>query len=140
VRSGDALTATLRFDTAGGEVQVPALTSFAVLDGAGRHTATLPANGNGALVFSARHHDGAGVFFRRRGRLTWVQLSPVRVAEDETHGIVYRVDLEDAIRIGGEIELSVELVSGAGHSAVFQITPAFATSAAAPVRRRAVRP
>jgi hypothetical protein len=140
---------------------MPTLTSLAILDGQGRHATELPRNGNGTLVFSAAAHeelayrrivsDGTKVFFRRRGTNTWVQLTPVEIGEEdgaqEAHGrppagIIYRVDLVDALRLPeGEIELLVEVRNEQGNTATWQIAPAFVTAPAARTigRRRSVR-
>ncbi|HEX6096582.1 MAG TPA: S8 family serine peptidase [Thermoanaerobaculia bacterium] len=100
---------TLRF-MAGGAV--PSLKSFAV-DGA-------------SLVFSA---DGApAVFFRRRGAMSWVQLSPVG------ENGVYRVDLEDVVRVSRDVEVAIELTGQNGNSASW-VTPVMIPAA----KRQAVR-
>jgi Subtilase family len=138
-RTGEA-TMTARFDTTVGIGAPPALTSFAVLDGTGRHATRLPVNGNGTLVFSAPVQQ-TSVFFRRRDRTTWVQLTPVATGEENLEiGVVYRVDLEDALRLGaGEYEIAVNLTDFEGESTSWQIAPAFiAETAPANPRRRAV--
>lgn len=114
---------------------LPAITSMSVLDGTGRHTSRLPIGGNAALVF-ATTHSNVSVFFRPLGRNTWVELSVVRIAEDEHYGFVHRVDLEDALRFNGTIELAVEVTDGDGNW-ISWVAPAFSASAA---RRRPSRP
>jgi hypothetical protein len=149
VPGGGTLAAS--FDTTNGPAFVPSLTSLAVLDGAGRHVTQLPRNGNGSVVFSAAGHDESGyrrivtdgtkVFFRRRGTLTWVQLTPVQTGEDTAVGVIYRVDLADALRVpAGEIELGIEIRDEQG-SVMSWETPAFTiTAERAPTgKRRSVR-
>ena len=125
---------TLQFDTSAGNLQLPTLTSLAVLDAAGRHTSRLPLRGDGALVFSTSDAT-PGVAFRRRGALTWVQLTPVRVGEDASYGVIHRVDLADALRIGGDIEIAIELSNGTGSAR--WVAPAFTATEALPKRRAA---
>ena len=137
LRAGDA-TMTLQFDTTHGNATLPSLTSLAVLDGAGRHTARLPHNGNGSLIFSTSD-SAPGVAFRRRGALTWVQLTPVQIGEDATYRFVHRVDLADAIRIGGAIEVAIEL-RGEDETTATWIAPLFTTvSEGDGTKRRAAR-
>ncbi|HYK01864.1 MAG TPA: S8 family serine peptidase [Thermoanaerobaculia bacterium] len=159
-RPGTA-TLTAGFDTTNGTAYLPTLTSLAILDGQGRHATTLPRNGNGTLVFSAAAHeelsyrrvvsDATNVFFRRRGTNTWVQLTPVQLGEEDgaqegqgrpPAGVIYRVDLADALRLPeGEIELRIEVSNDQGNTAAWQIAPAFVTVSAARTigRRRSVR-
>ena len=142
---------TANYDTTNGTTFVPSLTSFAVLDAAGRHATALPRNGNGTLVFSAAdHEDGAyrrivpeatTVFFRRRGTQTWVQATPVQTGEDTAVGVIYRVDLADALRLpAGEIEIGIEIRDEQGNVVTWE-TPAFTTTEErVPVgKRRSVR-
>jgi subtilisin family serine protease len=147
-RTGEAMQTT-RFDTTHGPASPPALTSFAILDGAGRHVTRLPVNGNGTLMFSAADHEqsmyqrvaGAEVFFRRRGTNTWVQLTAVATGEQAATelGVVYRVDLRDALRLGvGEYELAVEIADVQGNTTWWQIAPAFIAEVKPLGRRRAV--
>ncbi|HYO74896.1 MAG TPA: S8 family serine peptidase [Thermoanaerobaculia bacterium] len=155
-----AATLTTSFDTTHGAAYVPALTSLAIVDGVGRHITHLPRNGNGALIFSAAAHNGAEyrrvvadrtkVFFRRRGTMTWVQLSVVEIGEDanavESHGrgpagVIFRGDLADVLRLPeGEIELSITIANEQGNLATWDLSPAFVTGAPiATPKRRSVR-
>ncbi|HEX8255007.1 MAG TPA: S8 family serine peptidase [Thermoanaerobaculia bacterium] len=159
---GRAVTATLTasFDVTYGTANVPAITSLAIVDGVGRHVTHLPRNGNGALIFSAAAHDGTAyrrvaadrtrVFFRRRGAMTWVQLSVVETGEDatvdESHrrapaGVIFRGDLADVLRLPeGEIELSITVANEQGNLATWELSPAFVTGAPKPTpKRRSVR-
>lgn len=151
-------TLTTRFDTTLGAASPPSLTSLAILDGAGRHTTRVPMNANASLIFSAADHEqfqyrrlvdsATKVFFRRRHTNTWVQLTAVATGAEETatnlgrspSGVVYRVDLRDALRLGaGEYELAIEVGDQQGNTTTWQLAPAFLVEAAAPGgRRRAV--
>jgi hypothetical protein len=152
-RIGEAVLTT-RFNTATGEASPPIVTSFSVLDEAGRHVTRLPVNGQGTLVFSAADSEGGAyrkvnapqVFFRRRGSNTWVQLTPLDTGLEETSpdlgrqavGTVYRVDLRDALRLGaGEYELAIELTDAQGSTTTWQPALAFITETAPQPRRRA---
>lgn len=133
-RAGSAVL-TLYVDTRNGAATPPSLTSLMVLDGAGRHATHLPRNGNGAVFFSVAGARTPAAFFRRRGLNTWVQLTTVETSDD-----VYRVDLTDALRFEGEIELVIELTDEEGTTAAWHLTPAFVVDPAAGLgRRRAVR-
>lgn len=153
-RTGEALLTT-KFNTATGEVTPPIVTSFSVLDAAGRHVTRLPVNGEGALVFSAADSEGGvyrkvsspEVFFRRRGMNTWVQLTPVDTGQEETSpdlsrqpaGAVYRVDLRDALRLGaGEYEVAIQLRDAQGSTTTWQPALAFIAENPPQPRRRAV--
>ena len=158
-RSGEALQRTT-LDTTHGPSSPPMITSFAVLDGAGRHVTRLPADGNGSLVFSAADHESmqyrrvAGsatrAFYRRRGEAAWVALAPVATGDEESAGdlgrqpvgVVYRVDLADALAQGsGEYEIALEVADEQGNTTRWELAPAFiAESRATMPRRRAVRP
>jgi subtilisin family serine protease len=154
-RIGEA-TLTTRFDTTHGNASPPSITSMAILDGAGRHATKLPANGNATLVFSAADHEtgeyrrivdsATKVFFRRRNTTAWVQLTAVATGVEETaedlgrfpSGLLYRVDLKDALRLGaGEYELAIEVADEQGTTATWQLAPAFIVENAV-TRRRAV--
>lgn len=153
---GEATLKT-QFDTTAGVASPPAVTSLAILDGAGRHATRLPMNGNATLIFSAADHEqfayrrviesATKVFFRRRHANTWVQLAPVATAEENAinlgrtpAGVVYRVDLRDALRLGpGEYELAIEVADEQGNTTTWQLAPAFLVeTATATPRRRAV--
>jgi hypothetical protein len=153
-RTGEAVLTT-RFNTAAGEASPPFVTSFSVLDEAGRHVTHLPVNGQGTLVFSAADSEGGvyrkvnspQVFFRRRGSNTWVQLTPVDTGLEEMSpdlnrqavGTVYRVDLRDALRLGaGEYELAIQLTDAQGSTTTWQPALAFIAETAPQPRRRAV--
>ena len=118
---------------------LPSVTSFAV--------------SHDSLVFSAADFEGetyrrvpedlTKVFFRRRGGSTWVQLTALRIDEEEgtyeelvrlPYGNVYRVDLADALRISRDIEIAIELTDTDGNSTT-STTPVVLPAA----RRRAVR-
>jgi hypothetical protein len=131
-RLGDSLL-TARF---GKNATVPNLTSFAILDGVGRHTNRLAAFGNGAFVFSADRGVEARAFFRRRGSPEWVPLTAVTMDEDETAGAVYRVDLREALRLRGELDLAVEIANAGGDSLRWELAPALT---AGRTKRRSVR-
>jgi subtilisin family serine protease len=149
-------TLTTSFDTTQGVAFPPSLTSLAILDGSGRHATRLPANGNASLIFSAADHEefayrrvvdsATKVFFRRRNTNTWVQLTPVATGEETAtnlgrspSGVIYRVDLEDALRLGpGEYELAIEIGDEQGNSTTWQLAPAFIVETGAGGRRRAV--
>lgn len=147
---------TTRVDTTQGVASPPSLTSLAILDGAGRHATRLPMNGNASVIFSAADHDeflyrrvvdsATKVFFRRRNSNTWVQLTPVATGAEETatnlgrspSGVIYRVDLRDALRLGpGEYELAIEVGDEQGNTTTWQLAPAFIVEGAGG-RRRAV--
>jgi hypothetical protein len=142
-RIGEATLKT-RFDTTLGVASPPSLTSLAILDGAGRHATRLPMNGNATLIFSAADHEelayrrivdsATKVFFRRRNTNSWVQLTAVATGAEETatnlgrapSGVVYRVDLRDALRLGaGEYELMIEIGDEQGNTTTWQLAPAF---------------
>jgi len=123
-------------------------TFFAPLPGAGRYRAeirsgasvlrmeftsgtTVPslrslAVNRDALVFTADAEPH--VFFRRRGASAWVQLTPI------AEGDVYRVDLDDVLRISRDVEFAIEL-TGTNGSAMSWVTPVAVPTA----KRRAVR-
>jgi hypothetical protein len=124
----------LHYDTRRGETRLPSITSLAILDGVGRHAARLARDGNGSLVFSLRDANGVGVFFRPLGRTTWIQLTPVATGE-----AMYRVDLADALRFDGAIELRIEALGENDSAAVWQLAPAFLAERTEGKRRRAVR-
>ena len=130
LRSGDA-TMTLRFDTTPGVVELPTLTSVTVLDGAGQHATRLSRGGNGTLVFSTSHQTPS-IAWRLRGSAAWQPLNAVRIGEDANYALVYRVDLANALRSSGDVEIRIELGDGATW-----IGPAFT---AVEGKRRAVRP
>lgn len=151
-RSGEA-TLTMRVDTTHGMASPPSITSLAILDGAGRHATRLPANGNASLVFSAADHDeyvyrrvtNADVFFRRRGSNAWIELTAVATGDEETAdnlgrwpaGLVFRVDLADALRLGpGEYEVAIEVRDEEGITSTWQIAPAFLVETAVTQPRR----
>ena len=151
---------TTRFDTTLGVASPPAITSLAILDGAGRHATRLPVNGNASLIFSAADHEAFAyrrvadsatkVFFRRRNTNTWIQLTAVATGEEETETnlgrspsgvaeiVVYRVDLRDALRLGaGEYELAIVAGVEQGNTTTWQLAPAFVVEATPSGRRRA---
>lgn len=145
-------TLTLTFDTTTGEKSPPLITSLAVVDGTGRGATALAKDGNGTLLFSAADHESlayrrvvdaaTAVFFRPRGTTTWVQLTPVLDGEQQGGaGSLYRVDLRDALRVEGEIELTIEVADEQGNRASWLLSPAFVVgpASAANPRRRAVR-
>ncbi|HYC62045.1 MAG TPA: S8 family serine peptidase [Thermoanaerobaculia bacterium] len=138
-RMGEALL-TAHFDTNSGATTLAAVTSLAVLDGAGRHATRLPVNGNGALVFSAPVQQ-VSAFVRQRGRTTWVQLTPVATGdEDPELGLVYRVDLRNALQLGaGEYEIALNLTDTHGNTTTWQLAPAFIAEVMPLGRQRAVR-
>ena len=129
-------TLHLFFDTRRGETELPVITSMAVLDGAGRHAARLPQNGNGSLLFSLQHAHAAGLFFRVRGRQTWTQLVPVAFAHDDARGTLYRADLGEALRFAGEIELRVEAMGANDSALAWEAGPAFISEAGEPGPKR----
>jgi hypothetical protein len=134
LRSGDG-TMTVRFDTGPGVVNLQTLTSLTVLDGAGHHATRLHRGGNGSLVFSTSH-ETPSIAFRLRGSEIWQALNAVRVGEDSLlYGLIYRVDLANALENAGDVEIRIELVDGA-NSATW-VGPAFT---AVEGKRRAVRP
>ncbi|HEX6098872.1 MAG TPA: S8 family serine peptidase [Thermoanaerobaculia bacterium] len=149
----------MRFDTRQGIDTLPAVTSLAILDGTGRHATTLPANGNGALLFSAADYEGgeyrriaAGatkVFFRRRGTETWSPLTAVATGDEETSndhfrwpaGMLFRAELNDVLRNGpGEYELAIEVADEKGNTTRWQTGSAFRVEGVSAGKRRAVRP
>ena len=135
---GSDSTTTVQFDTTTGKATPPTITSLAMLDGTGRHTTTLPRNGNGAVIFSALDTVRADAFFRRAGTNTWVQLTPVATTEDPSLGTIYRIDLTNALQMpDGAIELSIDTVDETGNSTSWQ-SVAFTVDSSAP-KRRAVR-
>lgn len=155
-RTGEAALTTT-FDTRQGIVSMPSVTSFAILDGAGRHTSRLPVNGNGVLYFSAADFElgayrrvvpgATKAFFRRRNTLAWQPLSPVATGDEETSddvdrlpsGLLYRVDLRDALRQGsGEYEIKLEIADEQGNTTTWQVAPAFLADVVQGGRRRAV--
>jgi hypothetical protein len=133
---------TMELDTTGGNVEVPVFTWMSTHDALQRHTTRLPYNGNGSLVFAAKNITGGrtSVFVRRSGSNTWVQLTPVEVASDALMGITYRVDLQDALRLHGDLDLSVSVGDVHGNTATWQLDRAF-SAVAEPTRtkRRSVR-
>jgi hypothetical protein len=157
-RIGEALLTT-HFDTRPGVgiASLPAITSLAVLDGAGRHARRLATNGNASLVFSAADYElgeyrrvvtsATKVAFRRRGATGWVELTPVATGDEETTGehgfaagLVYRVDLRNALQLGpGEYELAIDIADEQGNTVRWQLAPAFIVDTAAGPRRRAAR-
>lgn len=165
IRSDDMLVAgrqasgtlTLSYDTRAGVANPPAITSLAILDAAGRHTSRLPLLGNGTLVFSIADTDAngvyrriaggsTGVFFRQSGKSTWIQLTPVEVAEEGSEiterapvGVVYRVDLANALQFEGGIELAISAADENGATTSWHLAPAFVSERGPLIRRRAVR-
>lgn len=130
----------MEFDTRAGSATPPAFTTLAVLDGAGRHTTRLPFDGNASLVFSAARATNAGAFFRRKGTQTWVQLTPVEIGSDPVNGKIYRIDLRDALRFRGEIDLALEVTDGKGNRATWNLGSALNVEDGSAVpRRRSVR-
>lgn len=131
---------TVEFDTRGGNTAPPAFTSLALLDGGGRHSTRLLFDGNGSLVFSATRATSAGTFFRRKGTQTWVQLTPVEIGSNPVTGKIYRVDLSDALRFQGEIDLAIEVADSTGGRAAWHLGSAFTVDdGLAQPRRRSVR-
>lgn len=149
---------TMRFDSRQGVDTMPAVTSLAILDGTGRHTGTLPVNGNGAILFSAADYAGgvyqrvaAGAtkaYFRRHGTGTWLPLTAVATGDEEpVHdhsrwpaGLLFRADLADALRNGpGEYELAIEVADETGNTTRWQTGIAFRAQATATGKQRAVR-
>ncbi|HEV7766288.1 MAG TPA: S8 family serine peptidase [Thermoanaerobaculia bacterium] len=149
-------TMTTKFDTRNGPSSPPAITSFAILDGTGRHANRLRANGNGTLMFSAADHEqmeyhrvvDAQVFFRRVGANAWVQLTAVATGDEDlgddygrwAAGLVYRVDLRNALQLGaGQYEIAIEVRDAQGNTTSWQIAPAFIVETGPSLgRRRAV--
>lgn len=149
-------TMTTKFDTTHGPSSPPAITSFAILDGTGRHANRLRANGNGTLLFAAADHEqmeyervvDAQVFFRRVGTNTWVQLTAVATGDEDlgddygrwAAGLVYRVDLGNALQLGvGQYEIAIEVRDAQGNTTAWQIAPAFLVENGPSLgRRRAV--
>jgi hypothetical protein len=102
-------TFTMRFDTTAADVEPPVFSWLSMHDAIGRRATSLPQGGNGSLVFATRNamDSRTGVFFRRHGGASWVQLTPV-VTESDGVDNVYRVDLADALRLAGEFDLLLE--------------------------------
>ncbi len=155
-QTGEALLTTT-FDTRQGIASMPSVTSFAILDGAGRHTSRLPVNGNASLFFSAADFElgsyrrivpgATRAFFRRRNTLAWQPLTPVATGDEETSddidrwpsGLIYRVDLREALRQGpGEYEIKLEIADEQGNTTTWQVAPAFIADVVQGGRRRAV--
>lgn len=158
VRYAADASLTMRFDTRKGADTLPAVTSLAILDGTGRHAATLPVNGNGSIVFSAADYElglyrrvAAGatkLFVRRRGTETWLPLTAVATGDEETvhdhgrwpAGMLFRADLRDALRSGpGEYELAIEVADEQDNATRWEIGHAFRAEIAATGKQRAVR-
>ena len=149
-RSGTA-TLALQFENTSTPASPPSITSLAILDGFGRHATDLAKNANGWLYFSAADHDqlqyrriaeeATTVFFRMRGNNTWVQLTTVATGEEPGGvGTTYRVDLRDALRVEGEVELAIEVADEQGSTATWTVAPAFVVGPAETLpRRRSVR-
>lgn len=108
----------------GRDATIPALTSFMIVDGTGRHTNRLAAFGNGAVFFSASDAAAANVFFRRRGVVEWTELSAVKIGDEPLLGEIYRVDLHEALRAGDELDLAVEVLDGDGDTLRWELAPA----------------
>ncbi|HEX2834437.1 MAG TPA: S8 family serine peptidase [Thermoanaerobaculia bacterium] len=128
---------TMNFDTTDGDVAIPAFTWLSVHDAEERRTTRLPFNGAGTLLFAAKNISAArtAVFVRRHGFSTWVQLTPVELGADELTGVTYRIDLADALRLQGELDLSIEIGDANGNTATWQLDRAFA-SIAEPARTK----
>ncbi|MGN6184408.1 MAG: S8 family serine peptidase [Thermoanaerobaculia bacterium] len=133
----EASLLTMEFGSGDGAVVLPAFTWLSMQDAMQRHDAMLPLDGNGSLVFAAKNVSSArtAVFVRRHGFATWVQLTPVEVASDATFGTIYRVDLQDALRLRGELDLSIEIGDSDGNVATWLVERAFSAS----TKRRATR-
>jgi hypothetical protein len=133
---------TMNFDTTAADLAPPSFTWMSIHDAQERRATRLPLNGSGTLVFAAKNSSSArtSVFFRRHAGATWVQLTPMVIEEDENAGTVYRVDLTDALRIAGELDLMLEIGDASGNTTTWQLDRAL-TSVSEPVRskRRAVR-
>lgn len=130
------------FDTAGGEVALPSITWLSLHDAVGRRASRLPYLGNASLVFAAQNvvATRSGVFVRRTGTAAWVQLTPVETAVDPVAGSIFRVDLRDALRFQGRLDLRIEIGDAHGNTSTWQHDAAFeVTAEPARTRRRAVR-
>jgi hypothetical protein len=129
---------TMDFDTTLTDIAPPTFTWLSIHDALDRRATRLPFNGNGTLVFAAKNVVGSrtSVFFRRRGGATWVQLTPVETGVDASAGTIYRVDLRDALRVRGELDLSIEIGDANGNVTTWQLDGALVSDAA---KRRAVR-
>ncbi|HEX9983107.1 MAG TPA: S8 family serine peptidase [Thermoanaerobaculia bacterium] len=137
-------TATFRFDTRRTDVLPPTITSFRVLDGNERATATVGGGQNATLTFSAADYlvkenlemtyqrvapEATKVWWRRDGG-AWRELTAVQGDEvSDTYrpdGIFYRTDLAEATHSGpGRIDLRVEILDTAGNSVQWTLAPAF---------------
>jgi hypothetical protein len=143
-------TFSAKIDTMGVDPVPPALTSIAVLDGAGRVTSTLQAGHAGALLFTAADSNRTGayrsvsgeatrVWFRRTGTEDWLVLAAVQLQEDEDLGIQFRVDLAPAATRGQTtVDLRITVADAAGNASTLTLEPAFAVETEIH-RRRAVR-
>jgi hypothetical protein len=130
----------MEFDTRAGSATPPSFTTLAVLDDVGRHSTRLPYAGNASVVFSAARATSAGAAFRRKDAQTWVQLSAVEIGNDPINGRIYRLDLRDALRVRGELDLALEVTDGKGNRATWNLGSALnVEDGSAPARRRSVR-
>jgi len=133
---------TMNFDTTNGTITTPAFTWLSIHDAVGRRATRLPYNGNASLVFAAANAitSRTSIFFRRSGSTTWVQLTPVETGVDAEAGTIYRVDLADALRVRGDIDIAIGIGDVDGNTTEWTLERAF-TSFEEPTRtkRRAVR-
>ena len=141
----------LDFDSRRADSSPPELRSLAILDGAGRHNASVPPRSAASLVFSATDYNygvaygtyqrpaegETRVSFRRRGTQAWTPLSVVETA-DQNSIVFYRVDLSAATAELGTIDLRIEVTDPGANKTTWSLMPAFRVSEPI-IKRRTVR-
>ncbi|HKS26060.1 MAG TPA: S8 family serine peptidase [Thermoanaerobaculia bacterium] len=126
-------TLSLGFDPSKADATPPAITTVALLDGAGNLTRLIEPNGAGALRFSVTGGDAKKVSYKVHGKADWIPISATQQTAE-----VYLVELGALAKAGRALyDVKIETADGAGNTATLTYEPAFSVGTEVPPRGRA---
>jgi subtilisin family serine protease len=126
-------TLSLAFDPSKPDAAPPAITTIALLDGAGNLTRLIEPNGAGALRFSVTGGDTKKVSYRVHGKTDWISIPATQQTAE-----IYRVDLGTLAKAGRALyDVKIETADSGGNTATLTYEPAFSVGTEVPPRGRA---